>query len=78
MSRVFEVEKISCGEHFGSEFAERYVFAVQLSKAFRQLNPRVDDTFVAVLHDHAAPGAFAKNGVIFLRHEQPVLGSLGT
>ena len=59
-----------------SQFPERHVFAVRLLEPFRQLNPRVHDTFVAVLRDHAAPGAFAKHCVIVLGHEQPVLWQL--
>ena len=60
-----------------SQFTERHVFAVRLLEPFWQLNPGVHDTFVAILRDHAAPGAFAKHRVIFLRHEQPVLRQLG-
>jgi hypothetical protein len=75
MSSVFEVQKIGRGKHFQyarsgrSQFPERHVFAVWLLEPFRQLNSRVHDTFVAVLRDHAAPGAFAKHCVIFLGHE---------
>jgi hypothetical protein len=61
----------------GSQFSERYIFAVWLLEPFGQLNSGIHDTFVAVLRDHAAPGAFAKYRVIFLGHEQPVLRQLG-
>ena len=60
-----------------SQFPERHVIAVRLLEPFRQLNSGVHDTFVAILRDHAAPGALAKHRIIFLRHKQPVLRELG-
>ena len=60
-----------------SQLTQRHVFAVWPLEPFRQLYSRVHDAFIAVLCDHAEPGAFAKDRVVFLGHEQPMLRKLG-
>src|SRR5206468_8350211 len=58
------------------ELSQRHVFAGRLLKPFRQLDPCFYYALVAVLRDVALSRALSKDGIIFLRHKQPVFGQL--